>query len=244
MITLTQTNTIQGIAGTGTAITYFIDGAEMISNVQNYKILAQGQLPTSVGVLYTVPSSTNAFIKNITLVNTTSTDVTGVILYINGSTAAYQIIPSSIIVANGKAIFDGTGWKYYDADGALLIANSTRDIDGLIIAKQGSFWLVGNAAGGLLTTGLAGTVVIPYGYTIRKWSVSSSVAQSIVIDIKKSGVSLVGTGNKPTLSSSQFSEANVSGWTTVVGSAYDTLTFHIDSTTTGDVICIIYLTKN
>ena len=243
MITLSETNTIQGVAASASVISYMITGCELNGTTETYKILAQGQLPNSAGVLYEAPASTTAFAKNITLVNTSAADVTGIILYVNGSTSPYQIIPSSVIVANGKAVFDGTGWKFYDADGALLVANSTRDIDGLILAKQEQIGFVGNAFGGLLTTGLVVSRVVPFGYTIRKWKVTCQTASSIVIDVKKNGVSLIGAGNKPTLVSSQIAEANCTGWTTVTGSAYDQLDFYINSTTAGNVILTLYLTK-
>ena len=39
---------------------------------ETYKKLAQGQLPSSAGTIYTVPSGTSTIIKHIRLVNTDS----------------------------------------------------------------------------------------------------------------------------------------------------------------------------
>ena len=101
MITLAAANTIQGIAGTASAITYTICGLELVGNVETYKVLAQGQLAASAGVLYTVPSSTTTFIKRMEFANVTASPVTGIILYINGTGSSNQIRPSLTIPTYG-----------------------------------------------------------------------------------------------------------------------------------------------
>lgn len=89
MITLAAADTIQGKAGTATAVTYTLLGLELASGgAEVYKKLAQGQLGTGAAALYTVPASTTAFIKGIHLANTTGVAVTGIVLYLGGSTAA------------------------------------------------------------------------------------------------------------------------------------------------------------
>ena len=120
MITLAATNTIRGVAGTATAITYTIMGAEKASNVIVYKPLAQGQLPASVGTLYTAPASTEALVKTITLVNATESEVTGVILYINGTAASNRITGSITIAAGYTFVLSDDGWKMIDTDGAIV----------------------------------------------------------------------------------------------------------------------------
>lgn len=118
MLTLAATDTLQGSAGTATAVTYTILGMELAAGVETYKRLAGPlQLPTSAGVLYTVPASTTAFVKTILLANTTASAV-AIVLYINGTAAANQIL-SVPVPANGEAVFNQDGWKVYDSNGNL-----------------------------------------------------------------------------------------------------------------------------
>jgi hypothetical protein len=121
MIVLEAAQTLRGIAATATAITYTIEGMELASGVETYKTLAQGQLATSAGTLYTAPSSTQSFIKSIHLANATGSDVTGVKLFIGGTAAGNQITGSLTIPANGWATFGENGWNVYDATGARLV---------------------------------------------------------------------------------------------------------------------------
>lgn len=120
MLTLAATNTIGGIAGTASVITYSIFGMTLLSGAETYAVLAQGQLSNSAGTLYTVAASTTAFIKQIMLVNTTGSPVTGVILYINGTSAGNQITGSILIPANGTVMIDDDGMAVYDQNGSLL----------------------------------------------------------------------------------------------------------------------------
>jgi hypothetical protein len=124
MIVLEAAKTLSGIAGSATAITYTIEGMELASGVETYKTLAQGQLASSAGTLYTVPSSTSAFIKSIHLVNATGSDVSGIKLFIGGTAAANQITGSLTIPANGWATFGENGWNVFDALGARYVRSN------------------------------------------------------------------------------------------------------------------------
>lgn len=124
MLTLAATNTIQGSAGTASAITYTIFGMEFSGGVETYKVLAQGQLGSSVAAIYTVPSSTTTFVKSVILANTTSSAVSAVKLLVNGSSVGNQIIPSIQIPANGMAILDDNGIKVYDSNGNIFTSNT------------------------------------------------------------------------------------------------------------------------
>jgi hypothetical protein len=135
MLTLTATDTIQALAGTASAITYTIFGMEFSSGVETYKVLAQGQLGTSVSALYTVPSSTTTFVKTIILTNTTSSIVGGVTLLVNGTAAGNQIVNSITMVGNGTAILDESGLKVNDGVGCLRVVTSGTTIQNVI---QGS----------------------------------------------------------------------------------------------------------
>lgn len=106
-ITLVAGNTIQGVAGTAAAVTYTIFGT--VTSSSGGQVLAQGQLPNSTAALYTVPAGTKATINLIILANSTGSLVSGVILYVNGTTAANQIQPSSTLAAYAVLTVNGSG---------------------------------------------------------------------------------------------------------------------------------------
>jgi len=126
VITLAATDTLAGVAGTVTAITYTIWGMEYLSTgpTETYKKLAQGQLGTSAGTLYTVAASTTAFIKQITLVNTSGATVTGIILYNGGTAAANQITGSLSLASGGSITINDLGLQTTDSLGNDLVTNS------------------------------------------------------------------------------------------------------------------------
>ena len=85
-------------------------------------------------------------------------------------------------------------------------------------------------------------VIIPAtgnGGTITNWYIEGNLSGSIVIDILKNGVSMSGTGNKPTLSSAITANAAVSGWTSVVFATNDKL--EIKVTTASTTLTTAYL---
>lgn len=72
-----------------------------------YKRLYQGQVPSGVTLLYTVPSGATAIVKSIRAVNTTASGVT-IKFWNGGTTNANVILPAITIDAGGFADFDGT----------------------------------------------------------------------------------------------------------------------------------------
>jgi hypothetical protein len=125
MLTLAPGETIAGIAAAATSITYTIFGMELNAGVESYKILAQGQLPSSAAVLYTAPAGSQIFVKSLHLTNTTGASVGGVKLFKLGTTAANQITGSFSIPANGWATYEEDGWKVYNNAGEQLITGIT-----------------------------------------------------------------------------------------------------------------------
>jgi hypothetical protein len=117
MITLATGNTIQGVAGTATAITYTILGMELNGTTEVYKVLAQGQLAAAAAAIYTVPASNVTMVKTIILANATGNPVSGVILYINGTAAANQMTGSITMPAGSTLHFNQNGWKLIDNAG-------------------------------------------------------------------------------------------------------------------------------
>lgn len=119
---LATTQSIGGVAGTASAVTYTIFGDE-IGIADSFGILAQGQLPISAAALYTVGALKQAIIKTILLANTTNSSV-NVVLYANGILPANQII-SIPIPAGGEAVIADDGFHVHDANGALLTVGSS-----------------------------------------------------------------------------------------------------------------------
>lgn len=72
-----------------------------------YKRIYQGELSTSSGVIYTVPSGTQAIIKSMRIVNTSASETT-IKLWNGGSSNANVVLPPVTIDAGGFAEFDGT----------------------------------------------------------------------------------------------------------------------------------------
>jgi hypothetical protein len=135
MLTLAATNTLAGVAGTGSAITYTIFGMTLLSGAETFAILAQGQLGSSASTLYTVSASTTAFIKQIILANTTGSSVSGVILFANGTGAGNQITGSILIPANGTVMIDDDGMAVYDQNGSLLSSILSQTAQSLNVAS-------------------------------------------------------------------------------------------------------------
>src|SRR5262245_48061481 len=126
MITLEAAGTLRGRAGTPAVISYTIFGDEISGSPSTdaFKVLGQGQLGTGIATLDTVPGSTQALIKEIHLAETSGVNVSGVMFYINGSSASNKITGSITIPANGTAIYDGK-WNVFDAAGVLQYVGST-----------------------------------------------------------------------------------------------------------------------
>ena len=123
-LTLATGDTITGVAGAATTITYTITGDEIAAGADAFKVLAQGQLPSSVGTLYTVPASTEAIVKTIHLANMTAGTVTAR-LNIKGTAAANAILPPISILAGGFAVYADDGWRVYNDQGQLLSVGAT-----------------------------------------------------------------------------------------------------------------------
>ena len=97
--------------------------------------------------------------------------------------------------------------------------------------------LVIDGGGTAITTGVKGYFHIPFGATIFAWRVMADQVGSIAVDVLRANgavptVSMIGAGNKPTLSASQFTEAAVSGWTSATLAVADWIGFNVVSATT------------
>lgn len=90
------------------------------------------------------------------------------------------------------------------------------------------------------TAGKTAQVTLPFGGTISKWYISGDVSGSCVVDLKRSGSSIVGgSGNPPTLTSATSANAAPASWTSAVFSVGDIITFSLTSATTVTNINVI-----
>jgi hypothetical protein len=162
LYTIPAGSTLQGKAGSATTISYSIFGLERDTSgpspVGTYTKLAQGQLGTSVGVLYTAPAATSAFVKSIHLVNTnTSTAITAQ-LYVDGSDNAHAITPAITIPKGGWADYVDDGWHVYDANGNLQTSSGTG-------APTNASYITTVSEAGLSSEHVLGSDVIKTGTT-------------------------------------------------------------------------------
>lgn len=118
MLTIAAAGTFQGKANTAAVITYTLFG-DLLTTADSFGVIAQGQLPSAVGVLYTVPASTSALVKEIVLANTSAIAVSGVQFFVNGAAVANQILGNMTIPANGSAVYANGIWQVYDQAGTL-----------------------------------------------------------------------------------------------------------------------------
>lgn len=118
MLSLAPNDTIRGVAGAATAITYLVTGALTPNpKVRQFRQLAQGQLPASAGVIFTAPAAESAFIHEIILVNPTATPE-AVTLYQSGAGAG-NVFGSFTLGAGCTATYNKAGWRVLDVNGRL-----------------------------------------------------------------------------------------------------------------------------
>ncbi len=146
-------DSIRGIAGTASAITFTLFGAEVtVANGVFYNhVLAQGVLGVADGLMYTPPTGNQAVVTQIVLVNTTASPVAGVKLGVDGpsTTAANQLLSGLTIPANGSAVYLNGELRVYDSGGNLYQTSTSTSFDATLPAVTVPATL----------TGIAGTAV-------------------------------------------------------------------------------------
>jgi hypothetical protein len=123
MITLAGTDTLYGLAGAASTVTYSIFGMQLSVGSPSWSKLAQGQLGTSAAVIYTSPSGTPSFLSAIVLYNTGSS-ATNVQMFAGGSAASNQLFNVNI-QAYGQVFIDQGGMQCNDGNGNALITEPT-----------------------------------------------------------------------------------------------------------------------
>lgn len=115
---------------------------------------------------------------------------------------------------------DGSGMFYKNAalNTAWLNNSYTKQIGASV-----------NGLGSEIQVGSVGFSIPSFNGTITSWSLVGDVVGDVVIDVRIGGVSIVGAGNKPTITASANASANVAGWTSVAVVAGTYIEFVIES---------------
>lgn len=117
MFTLATGETLRGVGGSATSITYTITGDEK-ATADVYKTLVQGQLPAAAASLGG-PTGSNAWLVQTIFGRNTTAGNLSFAFYINGVAGLNQIF-AGVVPANGSFIYGRDGWQIYDANGQQL----------------------------------------------------------------------------------------------------------------------------
>jgi hypothetical protein len=103
--------------------------------------------------------------------------------------------------------------------------------------NQGAIPFIIDGGGSAITPGNKGNLYIPFACFINAWEIIADQSGSIVVDILRANlavptVSIVGAGNKPTLTAQQLAAAVPSGWTSVAFAVDDFIAFSVTSALT------------
>lgn len=107
--------------------------------------------------------------------------------------------------------------------------------------------LIIDGGGTTILSGQKGQVHIPFGIAITQWSVMADQSGSITVDILRAnnGVpssSMVGGGTAPNLSTSQYTQAAPSSWTSTTLATNDWIAFSVTGTPTSVTRVTVVLT--
>jgi len=207
-----------------------------ISGIQQIAVTSGTTLLTSASPYFTVFSgSTNQIVQ---LPNTSTLTVgqsflvmsnctSGTTIYLQSYTgvALQSLVYNTQVVATCLSTSGNTSSAW-----DIAYMNTSNAIGGFGASLLGS--------GGVINTGYAVAITVPYAMTITGWNIVSIgslglLSGSIVVDVRNSsGTSLVGSGNAPTLSSASSANASVSGWTTTAIPSGTIILFYVTSAIT------------
>lgn len=135
MLTLAAADTLAGVAQTATTVTCTIFGMELNAGAEVYKVIDQRQLAAAAATIYTVPGSTTAFIKTITVVNNNLTTAQSFQLFRGGTAAVNAITPPITLPPGGYATYeDGDGWMVYNSFGMVMSASQASLLYAALVA--------------------------------------------------------------------------------------------------------------
>lgn len=134
-------------------------------------------------------------------------------------------------------------------DGNAITGLSAADTAGDAVRyEQTMYTSIGGGFQGWGVPPTAGSVAyianVPFSGTITGWHMQGNVSGSAVVDVKIDGASIVGAGNKPTLTGAQTANAAAVGWTSVAITAGKAVQFVLDSASVlTDVTFTLEVTK-
>jgi len=173
-------------------------------------------------------------------------------IFISGSTQGggsghiltYNTSSGEVFFTASSAIGGAGGNSIGELTGDVIAGPSTTSSESVISIlktnlKVGSFGVTVDGVTTVIQVGQVGYVEMPYDGTIIGWSITANVSGSIVFDVWKATAviptvanTIIGTGTKPSLSSTQINISTPTGWTTVSFNAGDIIGFYVDSATT------------
>lgn len=151
-------------------------------------------------------------------------------------------IPNALTVCILEYNLANTRWE-------LLNPAYGKTATNILKANFGATW---DGQGAVIGTGAWQEIIVPYAGTITDWVIDSYtpatgvvVSGSIIIELYRSGASIIGAGNKPTLSSASTNSAAVAGWTSTAVAAGDKLYAYVSSSPVSclKVTCTFNITK-
>jgi hypothetical protein len=203
---------------------------------------AQNLLEAGAAGLTVFKAATTAAVHNLLEGGTV-----GVQVYKTATTAAAQNALGGTAV--GKAVFGaattaaaqntlgaGAVGKEVFAAATTAAAQNSLGLNNTMIAGPG---ITIDGGGTVMATGSYGFVTIPYAGIITNWYMAADASASAVIDVKRSGSSIVGAGNKPTLAGDKFANASAASWTSNVITAGDIIEYNLDSVTSATRINLV-----
>jgi len=187
----------------------------------------------STGFTIDLTNTTTGYFEVKGLLPGTATDLLGI-------DANNRVVPYTISASTDYYV---TGGTFSTSGGTLTLErNDGNDVNITgFTANQGCFGITIDGAGSVITTGITGSIIVPYNCIIDCWGVVADQSGSIVVDVWKGSSPLsIPTGNtqsiagseKPTLSSQQINtDIDLTTWTKnlVFG---DVLVFNVDSAST------------
>lgn len=141
----------------------------------------------------------------------------------DGTELSVKIVERSLIAADGETVI----LSFYTPGNADFLTNK---VVGANVFEEHGVSIDGG--GSAITTGSKQRITLFIDGTVTHWAVSADQSGSIVFDVKKNGTSMIGGGNKPTLSTAQDATAAVASWTDATIASGDKLEFIVDSATT------------
>lgn len=249
-LTATYNNGSSGVGATltnsGTQAALTLDGVSLSTSD---RVLIKNQSAQEQNGVYTVTTvgdgSTNWVLTRATDFDTASGTgvVEGAYVIITEGTAQY----GTLWIETGLGPFTiGTTAIVFTQlqvtnvnllEGDILFGNSSNIGQG--IPYTGSFGVSIDGGGSVPSTGAKGYITMPYDGTITEWYIVANTSSSAVIDVLRSGSSIIGGGNKPTLTSQSAANAAVSGWTSDTVTEGDVIEFSLSSVSTATFLNLV-----